>query len=375
MGRGTRTEATRIMSRDVRATIHLAALRENLRRVRELAPRSKVMAVVKADGYGHGLERVAHALQGADAFGVASIADGRRIRAAGLSNRVVVLSGLDDPDDVPELRRLQLDAVIHHESQLAILEAEHAGPPIRAWLKLDTGMHRLGFAPSKAAEAHARLRACACVDPDVVVMTHFSNSDVVGDPITRAQIARFAETVAALDSERSLANSAGVLGFHEAHADWVRAGGVLYGVSVVEGRTGADDGFHPAMTLTTKLVAINEVARGERIGYGGTYTCPEDMPVGVAAIGYGDGYPRQASPQTAVLLRGRLAPVIGRVSMDLVTLDLRAHRDAVVGDRVVAWGRGLPVEQVAAAANTIGYELICGMTRRVSFVEDDAPLS
>ena len=359
------------MSRDVRATIHLAALRGNLRRVRELAPRSKVMAVVKADGYGHGLERVAKALRDADAFGVASIADGERIRNAGLSNRVVVLSGLDDPADIPQLVRLGLDAVVHHESQLAMLERAGPHAPIRAWLKLDTGMHRLGFAPSKAADAHARLRACAGVDPDIVVMTHFANSDVVGDPITNEQMARFAAAVKPLAAARSLANSAGVLGFRDAHADWVRAGGVLYGVSVIDGRTGADDGFAPAMTLSTKLVAINDVARGERIGYGGTYTCPEDMPVGVAAIGYGDGYPRLASASTAMLVRGRLAPVIGRVSMDLVTLDLRGHRDAVVGDRVVAWGRGLPVEHVASAANTIGYELICGMTRRVSFVEDD----
>ncbi len=364
------------MSRDVRATIHLAALRENLRRVRELAPRSKVMAVVKADGYGHGLERVAHALQGADAFGVASIADGQRIRAAGLSNRVVVLSGLDEADDLHELRRLELDAVVHHESQLALLEADRAGGvPIRVWLKLDTGMHRLGFAPERATEAYNRLHSCKAVANETVVMTHFANSDVASDPITATQIARFGELARTLPGERSLANSAGVLGFRDAHADWVRAGGVLYGVSVINGETGMDAGFHPAMTLTTKLVAINRVARGERIGYGGAYVCPEDMPVGVAAIGYGDGYPRHASERTAVLLRGRLAPVVGRVSMDLVTLDLRGHPDAAVGDRVVAWGRGLPVEHVAAAAGTIGYELICGMTRRVSFVEDDAWLS
>ena len=360
------------MSREVLATIHLAALRANLARVRSLAPRAKVMAVVKADGYGHGLERVAHALAGADAFGVASIADGERIRGAGLSNRVVVLSGFDDPRDLVELRRLGLDAVVHHESQLRILEADRGGAPIRAWLKIDTGMHRLGFAPAAAAAAHARLRACAAIAPDVVVMTHFANSDVASDPVTRTQIERFGTIVGEIDAECSLANSAAVLGFPDAHADWIRAGGVLYGVSVISGRTGADDGFAPAMTLSTKLIAVNRVARGEAIGYGGTYVCPEDMPVGVAAIGYGDGYPRHASAKTAVLVRGRLAPVIGRVSMDLVTLDLRGHPDAEVGDRVVLWGRGLPVEHVAAAAGTIGYELVCGMTRRVSFVDDDS---
>jgi alanine racemase len=363
------------MSRDVRATIHLAALAANLARVRALAPRSKLMAVVKADGYGHGLERVARALASADAFGVASIADGERIRAAGLSNRVVVLSGFDESADLPELRRLGLDAVVHHESQLRILEADRGdGAPIRTWLKVDTGMHRLGFAPGHAASAYERLRACRAVAPDIVAMTHFANSDVAADPVTAAQIARFDAIGSRFDAKRSLANSAAVLAHPASHADWVRAGGLLYGVSVIAGRSGTDLGFAPAMTLSTRLIAINPVRAGERVGYGGAYECPDDMRIGVAAIGYGDGYPRHASGRTAVLLRGRLAPVVGRVSMDLVTLDLRGHDDAEVGDRVVLWGRGLPVEAVAAAADTIGYELVCGMTRRVSFVEDEAPL-
>ncbi|HVF33970.1 MAG TPA: alanine racemase, partial [Candidatus Saccharimonadia bacterium] len=291
-----------------------------------------------------------------------------------LSNRVVVLAGLDAPGDVAELRRLDLDSVVHHESQLRQLETAARGTPIRVWLKLDTGMHRLGFPAGEAARIHARLRACPSVAPELVVMTHFANSDVADDPVNLAQIASFDAATSALDAERSLANSAALLAFPDAHAQWIRAGGVLYGVSVIAGQTGADAGFEPAMTLSTKLIATSRVPRGERIGYGGTYTCPEDMRVGVAAIGYGDGYPRHSSTRTAVLLRGRRAPVIGRVSMDLVTLDLRAHADAEVGDPVVLWGRGLPVEHVADAAGTIGYELVCGMTRRVSFVDDDAPI-
>ena len=365
------------MSRATRATIHLAALRENLKRVRELAPRAKVMAVVKADGYGHGLERVARELSAADAFGVASIADGQRIRATGLSNRIVVLSGIDEPGDIAQMRRLDLESVLHHESQLAWLEADTPPPgarPLRVWLKADTGMHRLGFAPEHIAGAHARLRALPGVDPRITLMTHFANSDVFDDPISGAQIARFDGLARELPGERSLANSAGVLGFPQAHADWVRVGGLLYGISVVAGRSGAEFGFHPAMTLTTRLIAINRIARGERIGYGGTWECPEEMNVGVAAIGYGDGYPRHAPAGTPVMLRGRSAPVIGRVSMDLVTLDLRSHPDARVGDEVLLWGPALPVERVAEAAGTIGYELVCGMTRRVDFVEDHAPL-
>jgi alanine racemase len=362
------------MSRDVRATVHVAALHENLVRVRQLAPRSQVMAVVKADGYGHGLERVAQALRGADAFGVASIADGLRIRAGGLANRIVVLSGLDDAADIVEMRRLRLESVVHHVSQLDLLAAAPPGDPLRVWLKVDTGMHRLGFPLGRVAATHAALRMLPAVDPRINLMTHFANSDVFDDPITRTQMARFAPLARQLDGEHSLANSAAVLGFPDSQSDWVRVGGLLYGISVVADRTGIDFGLHPAMTLSARLVATQELARGERIGYGQTYACPESMRVGVVAVGYGDGYPRQVRSGAAMLLGGRMAPIVGRVSMDLVTLDLRGHADAQVGDEVVAWGRGLPVEHVAESAQTIGYELVCGMTRRVRFVEDDAPL-
>jgi alanine racemase len=177
--------------------------------------------------------------------------------------------------------------------------------------------------------------------------------------------------VAGLDGEHSMSNSAGILGWPEAQGQWVRAGGALYGISVVAGRIGADFGFRPAMTLSTRLVAINRIRKGESVGYAATWQCPEDMDVGVAAIGYGDGYPRQAGAGTPVLLNGRRAPLIGRVSMDLITLDLRGHPEAKIGDSVVLWGRGLPVEEIAEHAGTIGYDLTCGVTRRVRFVEDD----
>jgi alanine racemase len=357
------------MSRRVTAAIHPNALRANLARVRERAPQSKVMAVVKADGYGHGLERVARALADADAFGVASIADGERIRAIGLRNRVVVLSGIDEAADLAEMRRLALEPVVHHDSQLALMEADSDRSPLTVWLKLDTGMHRLGFAAHRAANIHARLRALLQVGDRIQLMTHFARSDEFDIPATPGQIDTFATGTAALPGERSLANSAAILGWPAAHADWVRAGGVLYGVSAVAGSSGADFGFEPAMTLHARLIAINAVRKGEAIGYGGTFTCPEDMPVGVVAIGYGDGYPRSAGTGTPVLLNGRRAGTVGRVSMDLITIDLRGHADASVGDAVVLWGRGLPVEAIGECAGTIGYELICGMTRRVDFVE------
>ncbi|NKJ23470.1 alanine racemase [Dyella sp. SG609] len=362
------------MSRTTVATIHLGALRHNLARIKAMAAPAKVMAVVKADAYGHGLERVARALDGAaDAFAVAAQGDGLRLRAAGHRQRIVVLSGPDRASDIAEMQRLQLDAAIHHESQLAWLDgASSSRGPLRVWLKVDTGMHRLGFPPERVAEIHARLSAMPGIDPEVGLLTHFSESEEFEGDETRAQIRRFNEAVKDLSGPRALSNSAGVLGWPEARGDWVRTGGLLYGLSVVPGKSGADFGFRPAMTLATRLIAVNWIRRGERVGYNGTWTCPEDMPVGVAAVGYGDGYPRSAASGTPVLVGDRRVPLVGRVSMDLITLDLREAPQAKVGDRVTLWGEELPVEQIAAQAGTISYDLTCGMTRRVLFVEDDS---
>ena len=358
------------MSRNATATIHLDALRHNLARVRAVAPAANVMAVVKADAYGHGLERVSEALSSADAFGVSTFEEGERLRAAGHAQRIVLLSGFDDAADFERMRRFGLEAVVHHASQLDLIEQHGGGSPLRVWLKLDTGMHRLGFPASGAGDAYARLRGLGCVHPEIGLMTHFASSDEFDGEQTRAQLATFAEATARLSGDRSLANSAAILGWPQAHAQWVRAGGALYGMTVATGKAGADFGLRPAMTLSTRLIAINRVARGEPVGYSATWQCPEDMPVGVAAIGYGDGYPRGASSGTPVLVRGVRVPLIGRVSMDLVTLDLRGLPDAAVGDPVVLWGEGLAVDEVAAHAGTIGYALTCGITPRVKFLVD-----
>lgn len=358
------------MARPTSATIHADALRHNLGVVRLRAPNSRVMAVVKADGYGHGLERVARSLEGADAFGVASLSDAERLRAVGLSQPIVLLSGFDEADDLPQMRRLNVDTVVHHAAQLAMLEGVGTGDPIRCWLKVDSGMHRLGFAPDAVRDAHARLSALPAVAGDIVLMNHFASSDEFANPQTREQMRVFAEATSGLAGQRSLANSAAVLGWPDAHGDWVRPGGALYGVSAVEGKTGSDFGLQPAMTLSTKLLAVNRIRKGERIGYGATWQCPEDMPVGVAAIGYGDGYPRHAAAGTPVLVNGARADIIGRVSMDLMTIDLRGQPHAQPGDPVTLWGAELPVETVGSAAGTIGYELVCSITRRVRFVED-----
>lgn len=362
------------MSRTAIATIHLDALRHNLQRIRALAPASRLLAVVKADGYGHGLERVARAFAAADAFGVASIADGQRLRAAGIAHRIVVLAGIDEAGDLAEVRRLGLDIVVHHPMQIQLIAADRDPRRVRVWLKLDTGMHRLGFPTDEHGRILRALRALPQVDDEIVLMSHLSSSDEYSGETTPLQLARFAECASADKvAARSIANSAAIVGYPDSRLDWVRAGGLLYGLSVVAGKTAADFGFRPAMSLSSKLIAINQVEKGAHIGYGESWQCPEDMRIGVVAMGYGDGYPRSAPSGAELLLNGRVAAIVGRVSMDLMTIDLRDHPDASINDRVLLWGPGLPVERLAAAAGTISYELTCGVTRRVMFLEDDRP--
>lgn len=359
------------MSRGAIARIDLGALRSNLARLRALAPGQPLMAVVKADGYGHGLERVARALATADAFGVAAIADGQRLRAAGCRQRIVVLSGFDEAGDLPEARRLDLDLVVHHPAQIALIAADPDRRRLRLWLKLDTGMHRLGLPPGQAAGALAALRALPNVDPQIVLMSHYASSDDSDERVTRSQLARFHASCSDFELPCSLANSAAILGPPEIRPGWLRAGGLLYGLSVIDGTSGADLGFTPVMRLSGKLVAINRVAAGEGIGYGGSFQSEREQAIGVVAIGYGDGYPRHAGTGTPVRLRGRESRLLGRVSMDLLCIDLADFPDAEIGDEVLLWGPELPVERIAAAAGTISYELTCGVTRRVMFLETD----
>ncbi len=356
------------MTRATTAHIHLDALRHNLAHIRACAPHSKVMAVVKADGYGHGLERVAQALVAADAFGVATLSEARRLRDVGLKHKIVLLSGFDEAEDLDQLRVLNVDTVVHHGFQLEMLEQD-SGSAIQVWLKMDTGMHRLGFAPDAFAAANARLQAMPNVADDIVFMSHFASSDELENPQTKLQSECFDAHLPLSDGPQSLANSFGILAWPGSQRQWVRAGGALYGLSVAEGKSGCDFGLKPAMSLSTRLISIQSVKAGERIGYAGSYVCSEDMRVGVAAIGYGDGYPRNVKPGTPVLLNGKPVPIIGRVSMDLMTLDLRTQPEARVADVLLLWGENLPVERIAEAAGTISYELTCSITRRVRFIE------
>lgn len=353
------------MTRPLRARIHPDALHHNLERVRAQAPRSRVLAVVKADAYGHGLAAAAGALCGADGFGVLSLEEAAGLRRLGVTKPIWLLEGFFEPAELDEAAALGVALCLHHPEQVAQL-ADARARPLKLWLKLDTGMHRLGLAPERLPAVLERLRGLTGVVVEGV-MSHLANADDPEDPTTPEQLRRLH---AAVDRARwagplSLANSAGVMAWPQTHLDWVRPGIMLYGSSPVAGRSAAQLDLRPAMTLESRLIAVNPLRRGDRVGYGGTFTCPEDMPVGVVACGYGDGYPRHAPNGTPVQVGGVRVALAGRVSMDMITVDLRPVPHARPGDPVVLWGPGLPVDEVAAAAGTIAYELLTGVTRRV----------
>jgi len=356
------------MSRKVQARIHTAALRHNLDRVRVLAPGSKVVAVIKADAYGHGIAHAVAGLAGADVFAVATIQGLRAVRAAGWQGRLLLLEGFSSPREFATVHDTCAEYVVHHPSQLAILAQQGGLPGLRPWLKLDTGMHRLGFPARDAATLVQRLDSLTGQAP--VLMTHFACADDPGNDKTERQLERFARATSGLEHETSMANSAAVLNFPGTHHDYVRPGLMLYGISPLAGQSGHDLGLQPAMSLSCRLLAINEVSKGESVGYGARFVCPETMRIGVASVGYGDGYPVAVPDGTPVLLNGRPAFIAGRVSMDMITLDLRDHADAQVGDEVMLWGAQLPVETIAGHAGMIPYELVAGLTRRVFKVSD-----
>ncbi len=359
------------MTRAARAFIDISALRHNFRQVRQAAPGCRVLAVVKADAYGHGAARVARALDDADGFAVARLEEGEALRAIGIAKPVLLLSGVSGDEELAAGAKLDLDLVVHHESQIANLERAGLRKPVRVWLKVDTGMHRLGFAPEQVASVWQRLEACPSVGAPICLMTHLARADERDDAGTREQIACFLSLETAGEAETSLANSAGVLGWPESHGDWVRPGIMLYGVSPFAGGRGESQGLRPVMTLTSRLIAVNKRRKGDAIGYGGTWTCPEDMPVGVVAVGYGDGYPRHAPAGTPVLVNDTRVALVGRVSMDLVTVDLRPQPAARPGSPVVLWGRGLPAEEVAEHVGSIAYELLSRIAPRVASDEID----
>lgn len=355
--------------REARLGISLSALHHNLQCVREAAPYARVMAMVKADAYGHGARLVAETLVEADAFGVAFLDEALALRAAGIVQPIAVLEGVFSDGEMAEAVRQRLTVVVHQEAQIGFLERCRLSGPADVWLKLDSGMHRLGFSPEHAVTAFRRIRA-ARVTGEVGLITHFAAADVLESPQTEKQIACFraVQQVLTRNGERvlpdSLCNSAGILAWPAAHGAWVRPGIMLYGSSPFADRTAAELGLRPVMTLTSRLIAINPVQQGEPVGYGATWTAPRDTRIGVVAVGYGDGYPRHARNGTPVLVGGHRVPLVGRVSMDMITVDL-GDLPVSIGEHCVLWGEGLPVDVVAAHADTLSYELFCKVTARV----------
>jgi alanine racemase len=360
------------MFRSAYATVDLSAVEHNLARVRSFVPSAKIMAVVKANAYGHGLIRIARALKNVDGFAVARLEEGILLREAGIRQRIAVLQGFVGQEELELHARRHLEPIIHSARQIDALEQAQWQEPIAVWAKLDTGMHRLGLLPDEFPACYARLQACQAVRQPVPVMTHLANADILKDTITERQLHLFRAILGYCDSEWSIANSAGLLAWDAARVDWVRPGIVLYGVSPFPYRTGQDDGLQPVMTFHTRLIAIKQLKAGDAVGYGGDWICPHPTRLGVAAVGYGDGYPRHAQPGTPILIGHQRVPLIGRVSMDLITLDLTDCPDSQVGDEVTLWGEGLPIEEVARNASTIPYELLCGLTQRVKMIEIQA---
>lgn len=358
------------MTFGARARISLDAVQNNLGTIRAAAPNARVMAVVKANAYGHGLVPVCRALGNVDSLAVARLAEARALREAGVDVPIVLLGGVLSATDIDESLALGVRPGIHNEQQLSWLEGRSSRLPF-AWLKVDTGMHRLGVHPGEVVAVMARLRKCT---EEFGLMTHFASADDKDDPMTLRQIESFLALIEGFDGHVSIANSAAVLGwaedlgsldaFLESDRLWIRPGLSLYGISPFPGRTGTDMGLQPAMQFEATLMSVKRIRAGSRVGYGGTWLAERDTVLGIIAAGYGDGYSRYVPSGSPVLVNDRRVSVAGRVSMDLTAVDLGPASQDEVGDPVTLWGDTLPVEQVAECAGTIPYQLVTGVTHR-----------
>lgn len=360
------------MIRLLRALVDSAALRHNLGTIRAYAPGAKVMAVVKANAYGHGLVSTALALADADSFAVARLEEGLALRAAGVRAPIVLLEGVFSAEQLAEAAQHGFELVVHDPLQIKLLEAHRGSERFVLWIKMDTGMNRLGFRPEAFADAYSRLRALTVPALELRAMTHLARADEREQSMTRDQVASFERVLAANGlvggTDRiatSIGNSAGTLGWPAAHGNWVRPGLALYGVSPFAGETAAQHGLRPVMTLETTVLTVRDVKRGETVGYAGAWRAGRDSSIAILAAGYGDGLPRHLENGTPVLVGGARYPLVGRVSMDMIAVDVTGASKVVTGSKAIIWGPGLPVEEVARHAGTIPYELLCGVSQRV----------
>jgi len=362
------------MPRPILATVHADALRHNLDRARRAALDSRVWAVVKANAYGHGIERVFDSFRGADGFALLDLAEAERVRALGWRGPVLLLEGVFEPRDLELCSRLDLWHTVHCDAQIDMLAAHKTQTPQRVFLKMNSGMNRLGFASSRFRSAWTRLNALPQVD-EISLMTHFSDAD--GARGIAHQLEAFEEATRDLPGERSIANSAATLRHAAlARGDWVRPGIVLYGSAPdFPEHDAAHWQLQPGMTLATRLISVQTLQAGDTVGYGSSFTAEGPLRIGVAAVGYADGYPRHCTTGTPVLVNGVRTRMVGRVSMDMITVDLTPVPDAGFDSEVTLWGRAgsgalLSIDEVAQAAGTVGYELMCAVAPRVPFAID-----
>ncbi len=378
------------MPRPITATVHTDALRANLERLRAAAPDARVWAVVKANAYGHGIERVFDGLRGADGFALLDLEEAQRVRALGWRGPILLLEGVFEQRDLELCSRLELWHVVHCGEQIDMLAAHKIKLPHRVFLKMNSGMNRLGFPPGRYRAAWSRLNALPQVD-EISLMTHYSDAD--GPPGIAAQMAVFAAATRDLPGERSLSNSAASLrhptSAQAAHrhaelhsaSDWVRPGVALYGSAPDFPACSANDwGLAPAMTLASKIIATQELLAGQSVGYGSAFTATAPMRIGIVACGYADGYPRLCPTGTPVLVQGLRTRTLGRVSMDMLSVDLEpllvAGQQIALGSEVTLWGRAsggalLEIDEVASSAGTLGYELMCALAQRVPVLAAD----
>jgi len=356
------------MARPLYAQVNLAALRGNLARVRDLAPGAQVLAVVKANAYGHGLLRVLPALEDADGLALVESEMAFLLRDQRYSRRILMIEGFFSASELPEFAHRRLATVVHDEAQLRMLETAVLERPLEVFVKVNVGMNRLGLRPDKVADACRRLASSPSVAA-LRLMMHFARAEE--DDGLVESLAVFDRACKGLPYPRSLANSAGVIRYAEVGGDIVRPGIMLYGASPLPYDTAGTLGLRPVMTLRSALIGVQDLRPGEAVGYGGTYVASRAHRVGVVACGYADGYPRHAPNGTPVLVCGRKVRMVGRPSMDMLTVDLTDVPEAAVGSPVVLWGEGLPVDDVAGAASTVGYELLCAVAARVPFVTSE----
>ena len=350
------------MPRPIRAAISASALAHNLAIARKHAGNAKIWAVIKANAYGHGLERAARAMEAADGFAVLDFQEAARLRVAGITKPILMLEGVFKPVDVPLLHKYSLTPVIHNAAQVDMLRTAELGGPIDIYVKINSGMNRLGFTPENLGGSYQALRENPRVR-SITLMTHFADAD--GATGVKAQLEWFGEMTKSFPHKRSLANSAALLKFPEALGEWVRPGIMLYGCSPFADRPAGTFDLRPAMTLTSELIATQHLQSGERVGYGFSYEAAAELDIGIVACGYADGYPRHAPVGTPILVNGIRTRIVGRVSMDMITVDLSGIPDARVGTPVTLWGEGLSADEVAAAAGTLSYEMLCALAPRV----------